>query len=142
MASRPHSRPALWSLLLLGLLVGPLTAQDPPVPQTFDWWEEAGVPSETPWGQAVDVASTEQILSWTTMPEYTTEWVNYLPEDPAVVSPTDYFGHPVGRPGVLHKVEEISGYMEALAGSSSRVRFQRLGQTEEGRDFALVQVGS
>lgn len=142
MTPRSHPRSSLLALLAAGLLAGPLAAQDPPVPQTFDWWEEAGVPSSTPWGQAVDVASTEQILSWTTMPEYTTEWVDHLPDDPTVVSPTDHFGHPVGRPGVLHKVEEIYGYMEALAGSSSRVRFQRLGQTEEGRDFALVQVGS
>ena len=142
MASRPDRRLALGALLTLGLLAGPLAAQEPPVPQTFDWWQAEGIPSTTPWGQAVDVASTEQILSWTTMPEYTTELVDHLPDDPAVVSPTDHFGHPVGRPGVLHKVEEVYGYMEALAGSSPRVRFQRLGRTEEGRDFALVQVGS
>ncbi len=142
MAARPDSRPARRALLALGLLAGPLAAQEPPVPQTFDWWEAEGVPASTPWGQSVDVASTEQILSWTTMEEYTTELVNYLPDHPTVISPTDHFGHPIGRPGVLHKVEEIYEYMEALAGSSARVQFQRLGQTEEGRDFAVVQVGS
>ena len=135
---------ARWPAVLAALLlsVAPALAQEPSVPQTFDWWEAAGVPSTTPWGQAVDVASTEQILSWTTMPEYTTELVDHLPADPDVVSPTDHFGHPIGQPGVLHKVEEIYGYMEALASSSSRVRFQRLGETEEGRTLALVQVGS
>ncbi len=112
------------------------------VPQTFDWHEGTAVPSTTPWGQAVDVESSTLIRSWTTMPEYTNPTVDHLPEHPTVISPTDHFGHPIGKPGVLHKVEEVYGYMDALAGSSPRVSFQRLGQTEEGRDFALVQVGS
>jgi hypothetical protein len=119
-----------------------VTSEGVEVPQTFDWWRERGVPDQTPWGQAVDVASTEQILSWTTLPEYTTELVDHLPEGGEVVSPTDHFGHPVGRPGVLHRVDEIYGYLEALAASSPRVMFDRLGRTEEGRDLALVKVGS
>ncbi|MGD2067836.1 MAG: M14 family zinc carboxypeptidase [Gemmatimonadota bacterium] len=119
-----------------------VTTEGDTVPQTFDWWRERGVPERTPWGQEVDVASTEQILSWTTMPEYTTELVDHLPADSNVVSPTDHFGHPIGQPGVLHKVEEVYGYMEALAASSPRVVFNRLGQTEEGRDMAVVKVGS
>ena len=142
MAPRHQPSTVLLALVSIGLSAGALSAQEPPVPQSFDWWEAEGVPSSTPWGQAIDVASTEQILSWTTMEEYTTELVNHLPDHPTVVSPTDHFGAPIGRPGVLHKVEEIYGYMEALAGSSSRVQFQRLGKTEEGRDFALIQVGS
>ena len=139
----PRTAPRPFAVLAALALAGsPALAQEPSVPQTFDWWRADGVRATTPWGQAVDVASTEQILSWTTMPEYTTELVDHLPEDAAVVSPTDHFGHPIGRPGVLHKVEEIYGYMEALAGSSARVNFQRLGETEEGRTLALVQVGS
>ncbi|RMH21926.1 MAG: peptidase [Gemmatimonadetes bacterium] len=126
------------------LAVAPAAAVQtaPAVPQEFDWWAERGVPAVTPWGQAVDTASTRMILSWTTAPEYTTPLVDHLPLDPSVVSPTDHFGHPIGKPGVLHHVEEIYGYMEALAASSPRVRFQRLGETEEGRTLALVQVGS
>ena len=137
------------ALLLAVALPAPSIGQDvgvtsdgDTIPQTFDWWRERGVSERTPWGQEVDVASTEQILSWTTMPEYTTELVDHLPAGGAVVSPTDHFGHPIGRPGVLHGVEEIYGYMEALASSSSRVLFDRLGETEEGRDLALVKVGS
>ncbi|MGH7477264.1 MAG: M14 family zinc carboxypeptidase [Longimicrobiales bacterium] len=140
--------------LILGLLGAPFlpaaaqeqdVAQEPEapdVPQTFDWWRERGVAATTDWGQAIDVASTEQILSWTTMPEYTTPLVDHLPEGGAVVSPTRHFGHPIGRPGVLHTVAEIYGYLEALAGSSERVRFDYLGETEEGNRLALVQVGS
>ncbi|MFW6079135.1 MAG: M14 family zinc carboxypeptidase [Gemmatimonadota bacterium] len=154
-----HSRPLI-RLATLALAIplalatapaAPATAQkdagdngdvdSPPVPQTFDWWTERGVPETTPWGQPVDTAATRQILSWTTMPEYTTELVDHIPADPTVVSPSDHFGHPVGRPGVLHKVDELYGYYEALAASSPRVDFELLGETEEGNRLAVVQVG-
>ena len=125
---------------------------DPPVaagardsssaPQTFDWWTRSPIPATMPWGQAVDTASTRLIRSWTTMPEYTTSLVDHLPEDARVVSPTDHFGHPIGKPGVLHRVDEIYGYFTALAASTPRVRFERLGETEEGNHLALVQIGS
>lgn len=119
------------------------TAAQPPVPQTFDWWEARGVPGTTPWGQPVDTAATRRILSWTTRAEYVSPLVDHLPDGGAVVSPSGHFGHPVGRPGILHDVGEIYGYFEALAESSDRVRFGYLpGETEEGRRLALAQVGS
>ncbi|HEX7049811.1 MAG TPA: M14 family zinc carboxypeptidase [Longimicrobiales bacterium] len=141
---RPRLAAALGACLLYATPAAAQIAEKaaPAVPQTFDWWEAAGVPSTTPWGQPIDVASTERIRSWTTMPEYTNPLVDHLIEDPVVVSPTDHFGEPIGAPGVLHKVDEIYGYFEALAASSPRVNFQRLGETEEGNHFALVQVGS
>jgi hypothetical protein len=112
------------------------------VAQTFDWAKGRPVPATTPWGQAVDTASTALIRSWTTMPEYITSLVDPLPAHPTVVSPTRHFGHPVGKPGVLHRVDEIYRYFDALAASSPRVNFQLLGETEEGNRLALVQVGS
>jgi hypothetical protein len=54
----------------------------------------------------------------------------------------DHFGYPIGRPGYLHRVDEIYGYHQALAASSPRVNFQLLGETEEGNRLALVQIGS
>jgi hypothetical protein len=115
---------------------------EPSVPQTFDWWEAEPVPETTEWGQPVDVSSTELIRSWTTMPEYTNAMVDHLPEHPTVVSPSEHFGVPIGEPGTLHKVDEIYGYFQALAGSSPRVNFELLGGTEEGNNLALVQIGS
>jgi hypothetical protein len=114
----------------------------PAVAQSFDWHRARGIPAVTPWGQPVDTASTRQILSWTTMPEYTNRMVDHLPHHPTVTSPTDHFGYPVGRPGHLHRAEEIHGYMEALAGSSARVRIEELGVGEEGGRMMVVQVGS
>ncbi|MEX0980201.1 MAG: hypothetical protein WDZ89_03845, partial [Gemmatimonadota bacterium] len=37
----------------------------PPVPQTFDWHRSTPIPATTPWGQAIDTASTRLIRSWT-----------------------------------------------------------------------------
>jgi hypothetical protein len=112
------------------------------IPQTYDWWRARGIPAATPWGQAVDTASTRWILSWTTLPEYTTPLVDHLPEHPTTLSPTRHFGYPVGRPGHLHRTADVHGYMEALAASTPRVRIEWLGATEEGQRMMVVQVGS
>jgi hypothetical protein len=124
------------------LLGDDFAAGDPSVPQTFDWWRAAPVPAATPWGQPIDARATELMRSWTTMPEYTNPFVDHLPIADGVVSPADHFGYPIGRPGYLHRVEEIYGYHEALAASSPRVNFRLLGATEEGNRLALVQIGS
>ncbi len=129
--------------LLLAVLAVPLAAQEAPVPpQTFDWAAERSIPETTPWGQPVDVEATRKILSWTTMPEYTNRHVDHIPDHPAVQSPADHFGDPIGKPGVLHKVDEVHGYLEALAAATPRVRFSLLGETEEGNRLGLAQVGS
>jgi hypothetical protein len=113
-----------------------------PAPQTFDWHASRGVAATTAWGQPVDTAATRLLLSWTTAAEFTNPLVDHLPYDAQVVSPMDHWGYPSGRPGQLHRVEELYGYYEALAASSPRVRLEYLDHTEEGNRFALVQVGS
>jgi hypothetical protein len=124
------------------LLGDDLIAGDPAVPQAFDWWRAIAVPNTTPWGQPIDVAATELMRAWTTMPEYTNRYVDHLPIADGVVSPMDHFGYPIGRPGYLHRVDEIYGYHQALAASSPRVNFHFLGDTEEGNRLALIQIGS
>jgi hypothetical protein len=119
-----------------------LAPATPPVPQTFDWHLAEPTPATTPWGQAIDVGSTELIRSWTTMPEYTNARVDHLPDHPTVVSPTQHFGYPIGRPGHLHRTDDIHGYMEALAGSTRRVQIEWMGAGEEGRRKMVVQVSS
>jgi len=130
-------------LPLLFFLPLALPAQEKtPPPQAFDWYQERGIPDTAPWGQALDTAYAREILSWTTLSEYSNPMVDHLPWSASVVSPRDHFGYAVGKPGVLHKVDEIYGYFRALSGSTDRVRFQLLGETEEGNHLALVQVGS
>ncbi|MDQ3604745.1 MAG: peptidase [Gemmatimonadota bacterium] len=117
-------------------------SRTPAVPQTYDWHRAQPIPATTPWGQPIDVASTELIRSWTTMPEYTNPLVDHLPEHPTVVSPTRHFGYPVGQPGRLHRSDEVHGYLQALAASSPRVLMEWIGATEEGKQIAVVQIGS
>lgn len=128
--------------VLLSLPLALSAQETEPPPQIFDWHQEGEIPAVAPWGQALDTAYAREILSWTTMPEYTNPMVDHLPASASVVSPRDHFGYAVGKPGVLHHVEEIYGYFRALSGSTDRVRFQLLGETEEGNHLALVQVGS
>ncbi len=133
------------TLFLLPLAAFPAAAQDaasPSVPQTFDWHLEREVPATTPWGQPVDVEATRLILSWTTAEEFTNPLVDHLPLLEGVTSPVEHFGYPMGRPGVLHTSAEFYGWYEALAASSDRVRMEYLNETEEGRRFALVKVGT
>jgi hypothetical protein len=119
-----------------------IVAGDPRAPQTFDWWRATPIAATTPWGQPVDVRATALMRSWTTMAEYTNRYVDHLPVAEGVVSPMDHFGYPIGRPGYLHRVDEIYGYHQALAASSPRVQFELLGETEEGNRLALVKIGS
>ncbi|MDX1674688.1 MAG: M14 family zinc carboxypeptidase [Longimicrobiales bacterium] len=130
------------ALAALTLLVPSVGAQEAPVPpQTFDWFQ-GPVPETTAWGQSIDVGATELILRWTTAPEYTNAMVDHIPDDPAVPSPSDHFGVPIGAPGVLHRTGEIHDYFRALAERTPRVSFTELGETEEGNRLGLVAVGS
>jgi hypothetical protein len=133
---------ALAALIPAGALQAQDNGKEPAVPQVYDWAADRDIPATTAWGQSVDVDGTRMILNWTTMEEYTSPLVDHLISDASVVSPSDHFGHPIGKPGVLHKVSEIYEYLDALAASSARVEFDRLGETEEGRNLALIKVGS
>jgi hypothetical protein len=135
--------PSLLVLALLPLGTPPgLAAQDHPVPQEFDWHLEVELPSHTEWGTPIHREASEQIRSWTTKPEFISPLVDYLPAVEGVISPFDHFGHAVGRPGHLHRVDELYGYYEALAASSERVNMLTLGLSEEENEFRLVQIGS
>ncbi|MBW3554356.1 MAG: hypothetical protein KY466_12630, partial [Gemmatimonadetes bacterium] len=136
-----HPMVLLLAAAILAVGAVPAAGQDKAPPQTFSWHDGA-IPATTPWGQAVDVESTRLILSWTTAAEYTSPLVDHLPAAPGVVSPTDHFGHPIGRPGVLHRTAQIHDYFRALDASTDRVRFAELGETEEGNQIGLVRVGS
>ncbi len=130
-------------LALVVAFAHPLQAQEAPEPpQTFRWADTIAIPAATPWGQPIEAEATREVRSWTTMPEYTSAWVDYLPDAAAVPSPSDHFGHAIGQPGVLHKVDEIYGYFSALADASPRVRWMLLGATEEGRRLAVAMIGS
>ncbi|TVP77139.1 MAG: hypothetical protein EA352_04260 [Gemmatimonadales bacterium] len=139
-----------WGLLLLApgsaaaqqAAPADTVASDPPVPQVFDWHLERVLPAQAVWGQALDTAYARDILSWTTEPDFTNPLVDHLPLADGVPTPADHFGYAIGRPGILHTTAELHGWYEALAEASPRVEMSFLGESEEGRPFALVKVGS
>ena len=117
-------------------------AEDPPVPQTYDWHEELEIPDATEWGTPINREATEQIRSWTTRRAFISPLVDYLPVDDQVTSPSEHFGYPIGKPGVLHRVDELYGYYDQLAADSDRVNAVTLGESEEGNNMKLLQIGS
>jgi hypothetical protein len=84
--------------------------------------------------------SVAAIAAAATDPRFVSPWVAYLPEASGVPSPTDYLGRIIGAPGELTRLEEITGYLQALAGASPRVHLEEIGRTEEGRQILLVAV--
>ncbi len=93
-------------------------------------------------GQAESEARTyaEWIHEYTTDARFSSEIVDHLPTSETVQSPLDYFGEIVGAPGRLHYVDEIYGYMAALATASPRVMLREIGSTEEGRKMIEVII--
>jgi len=60
--------------------------------------------------------------------------------DPAVPSPAEFLGYPLGER--FTHWSEIVRYLEALAGASDRVTMRTYGSTWEGRPLQLVAISS
>lgn len=88
----------------------------------------------------VDEEGTREIHVHTTDPKYITPMVSYIPEDSAVPSPRDVLGYIAGTAGILTRPQDTFRYFEALADASPRVRWESMGETEEGRTmhYAIV----
>jgi hypothetical protein len=101
------------------------------------------VPSiaETPYApDRPERGSIEAIERFTTDPQFVSPWVAYVPEADGVPSPSDYLGRVMGAAGELTRLEEIYGYLTALADASPRVHLEKIGRTEEGREILLVVI--
>src|SRR5579885_1938946 len=70
----------------------------------------------------------------------TTELVDHMPASDTVPSPLKFFGRIPGTPGELTYAKDIYRYYEALAKASPRVKFWKIGTTEEGRDIVLLAI--
>ncbi|WP_238531646.1 M14 family zinc carboxypeptidase [Nitritalea halalkaliphila] len=90
---------------------------------------------------SIDQAYVEAIKAYTTDARFLPASLLQLPTHPTVPSPLEHFGHIIGTPGELHRLQEIYGYYEALAAASPHVQLQDMGETEEGRRFLLVVIG-
>jgi hypothetical protein len=92
--------------------------------------------------QTMDPDFAAHVKEWTTKPEFLSPLVDHLPATTEVPSPKAVLGHDIGAPKQLTYYTDVLRYYDALAAHSPRVKVLRIGKTEEGRDSAIVFVGS
>ncbi len=90
--------------------------------------------------QKQDEEYTRLIKQYLQDPRITTELVDHMPASDTVPSPLKFFGRIPGTPGELTYAKDIYRYYEALAKASPRVKFWKIGTTEEGRDIVLLAI--
>lgn len=87
-----------------------------------------------------DEAYGKKIKEYTTEPFFLTELVDHLPASATVPSPMKHFGDIIGAPNVLHHVDELNGYLRALAKASKRVIVKSMGKSEGGREMVVAII--
>jgi hypothetical protein len=90
--------------------------------------------------QPQDEAYTALIKKHLVDPRFTTELVDHMPASDTVPSPLKFFGRIPGTPGELTYAKDIERYYQELAKTSPRVKFWKLGTTEEGRDQVVIAI--
>jgi hypothetical protein len=90
--------------------------------------------------QKQDEAYTALIAKHLVDPRFTTELVDHMPASDTVPSPLKFFGRIPGTPGELTYAKDIERYYQELAKTSPRVKFWKLGTTEEGRDQVVIAI--
>src|SRR2546428_10605451 len=133
--------PLLASLFLLFLALGPgilaQSAGKKPVGASAVADRGAGAP-----GIKDDEEYAKSVKEWTTRPEFISPLVDHLPKVAGIPSPKDVLGHHIGEPKKLTYYADILKYYRALAAATPRVMVTSIGTTDEGRELAIVFVGS
>src|SRR2546426_8621658 len=98
------------------------------------------------WARAPGIKDDEEyaksVREWTTRPEFISPLVDHLPKVDGMPSPKDVLGHHIGEPKKLTYYADILKYYRALAADTPRVKVTSIGTTDEGRELAIVFVGS
>src|SRR5262245_61545439 len=79
-------------------------------------------PAVDPGPDTPEPGSIEAIAAATGDERFRSPWVAYVPDSPAVPSPSDFLGRIAGAPGELVDTAKAHGYARALAAASPRVR--------------------
>ena len=95
---------------------------------------------DAPAAQKQDEAYGALIKKHLVDPRFTTELVDHMPASDTVPSPLKFFGRIPGTPGELTYAKDIERYYQELAKTSPRVKFWKLGTTEEGRDQVVIAI--
>jgi hypothetical protein len=100
-------------------------------------WAQTAAPA-----QPMDPDYAAKVKEWTTRPEFMSPLVDHLPASTTVPSPKEVLGDYIGAPKHLTYYADILKYYRTLAAKSPRVKFESIGTTEEGRESAIVFIGS
>ena len=103
------------------MLTAPAFAADPPVQ-----------PQDAEYGRLIAQHLVDK--------RFTTELVDHMPASDTVPSPLKFFGRIPGTPGELTYAKDIERYYQELARTSKRVKFMKIGTTEEGRDIVAIAI--
>jgi hypothetical protein len=91
----------------------------------------------------IDAAYSAKIKEYTTEPFFLTDWVDTLPSATGVPTPLAHLGHIVGAPGHLTYSATIYDYYRKLAAAvPGRIRYEKIGTSEEGKDIVVLYVTS
>lgn len=90
--------------------------------------------------QRIDQEYTAKIKQYLRDSRITTELVDHLPASNTVPTPLKFLGRIVGTPGELTYAKDIHRYLKAIADASPRAKYWVIGQSEEGRDIALLAI--
>jgi hypothetical protein len=120
------------AIVATALLTGPIAAQNS-TPGEKTSASRATV-------QKQDEEYTKLIKQYLQDPRITTELVDHMPASATVPSPLKFLGRIPGTPGELTYAKDIYRYYQALAKASPRVKYWKVGTTEEGRDIVLLAV--
>jgi hypothetical protein len=99
-----------------------------------------GVAAQAQPEQKQDEAYTALIKKHLVDPRFTTELVDHMPASDTVPSPLKFFGRIPGTPGELTYAKDIERYYQELARTSPRVKFWKIGTSEEGRDQFVIAI--
>ncbi|WP_114752484.1 M14 family zinc carboxypeptidase [Pleomorphovibrio marinus] len=92
--------------------------------------------------QQIDQAYNEKIKAYTTDERFLPETVLNLPLHPKIPSHLAHFGEIIGAPDILHRSTEIFSYFDKLSNTSTRLKWEKVGTSEEGRPMYLAIIGS
>jgi hypothetical protein len=90
--------------------------------------------------QQPDADYARLVKEYTSDPRFLPAVVSSLPTSATIPSPQKHFGTIIGAPGVMHRADDVYGYFRALAAATPRVKLEKVGTSEEGRDIMLVIV--
>src|SRR5947207_9813909 len=103
---------------------------------------QSSVPKQVRASASDDPDFFRAVTEWTTRPEFISPLVDHLPKVAGVPSPKDVLGHHIGEPKKLTYYADVLKYYRALADATPRVKVTSIGTTDEGRELAVVFIGS